>query len=340
MSGSDRDDDADPALRKLATSAVPVERAEWIAERRERLVPALTAFTDVQMEKVARRPAFLRVMWVAAAALVGLGGVAWFFAGRSPVQSATLRASEGTVRVLHGGVASNSEARAPLPLAEADLLETLDGTAEVCLVTGAVVDLSARSRVELSAVDRAGGAVSERLLLSEGRVDVHVPKLRSGSKLTIGTPDAIVTVHGTAFSVEVTRAREGLLATTVVVTEGRVAVDSGGRQLLLGPGAHWSSASRPSSSAPKPIEMPPVAIGPSSAAASGSPSSAAARRSTLGAENELFRAAMAARRDGDPEKVVVLTERLLETYPGTPLGSDARSLRTEALEKLGRGPTP
>jgi hypothetical protein len=336
MSANDLNEDAAPALRKLTTSAVPVEHAERIAERRERLVPALTAFADVQMEKAARRPAFRRAIWVAVAALVGLGGVAWLFIGRSPVNGATLRASEGTVRVLHGGVASNAEARAPLPLAEADLLETLDGTAEVSLVTGAVVDLGARSRVELSAVDRAAGAVSERLLLSLGRVDVRVPKLESGSKLTIGTPDAVVTVHGTAFSVEVTRAREGLLATTVVVTEGRVSVDSGGRQLLLGPGSHWSSAPRPSSSAPKPIETPPITIGPSSAA----PSSAAARRSTLGAENELFRAAMAARRDGDQEKVVALTDRLLETYPGTPLGSDALSLRAEALEKLGRGPTP
>jgi hypothetical protein len=314
-----------------------VERAERIADRRARLVPALSAFADVQMEKAARRPAFRRAVWVAAAALLGLGGVASFFVTRSDALP-TLRASEGTVRLLHDGVTKSAQAGAPLPLAEADLLETLDGTAEVSLVTGAVVDLSARSRVELSAVDRSAGAVSERLVLSVGRVDVHVPKLRSGSKLTIGTPDAVVTVHGTAFSVEVTRAKEGALATTVVVTEGRVSVDSGGRQLLLGPGSHWSSAPRPSSSAPTMIETPPVAIGPSSP--SSDPASSAARRSTLGAENDIFRAAIAASRDGDPEKVVVLTDRLLKTYPGTPLASDARALRAEALVKLGRGPTP
>jgi len=339
MRANHRNDESEGALRKLATSAVPVERAERIADRRARLVPALSAFADVQMEKAARRPAFRRAVWVAAAALVGLGGVALFFVLRSDAH-ATLRASEGTVRLVHDGVASSAPARAPLPLAEADLLETLDGTAEVSLVTGAVVDLGARSRVELSAVDRSAGAVSERLVLSAGRVDVHVPKLRSGSKLTIGTPDAVVTVHGTAFSVEVTQAKEGSLATTVVVTEGRVSVDSGGRQLLLGPGSHWSSAPRPSSSAQKPVETPPVEIGPSSASPSAPASSAAAPRSTLGAENDLFRAAMAARRDGDPEKVVALTERLLHAYPGTPLGSDARALRTEALEKLGRGPAP
>ena len=40
------------------------------------------------------------------------------------------------------------------------------------------------------------------------------------------------------------------------------------------------------------------------------------------------------------EKVLLLTDRLLHAYPGTPLGSDARALRAEALEKLGRGPAP
>jgi ferric-dicitrate binding protein FerR (iron transport regulator) len=339
MIASDGDDRADRALRKLATSAVPVEYPGRIAERRARLVPALSAFADAEMQRASRRPGWRRMIGLAAAVAMALAVTVWFLAARTDVAGAMLRASEGTVRVLHGGVASRAAAGTPLALREADLLETVDGTAVVSLVTGAVVDLGARSRIELSAVDRKAGAVSERLVLSSGRVDVRVPKLKAGSKLMIGTPDALVTVHGTAFSVEVTKAPDGLRTTTVVVTEGLVSVDSGGRQLLLGPGSHWSSAPR-ASAAQNPIETAPVEIGPSPSASSEPGSIAGGRRSTLGAENELFRAAMAARRDGNPEKVLLLTDRLLHAYPGTPLGSDARALRAEALEKLGRVPYP
>ena len=70
MSATDRNDEAHQALRKLASSAVPVERAERIADRRARLLPALSAFADVQMEKAARRPVFRRTVWVAAAVLL------------------------------------------------------------------------------------------------------------------------------------------------------------------------------------------------------------------------------------------------------------------------------
>jgi hypothetical protein len=230
-------------------------------------------------------------------------------------------------------------ARAPRSLAGADLLETLDGTAEVSLVTGAVVDVSGQSRVALGAVERGSGTLSERLTLSSGKVNVHVPKLSPGSKLMVGTFDATVTVHGTAFTVEVARAPDGSRATIVVVTEGRVSVDSGGRQLLLGPGAHWSSA-------PRAAEPTAPLAGTASADATpgepGPPPSAASsgRRSTLAVENELFRAAMKAERNGDPERAVTLTERLLRDHPGTPLSGEARVLRAEALSRLGRQPSP
>jgi hypothetical protein len=332
---TERHEGVERALRRLGTSAVPLELAEVAAARRARLLPALSAFADAEMARAARRPRFHRVAAAALAAAALLAGGAVYFGARHSPREVTLEAKRGTVRVVHRGAASDVSADLPRALSEADLLETLDGTAEVSLVTGAVVDLSAQSRLELSAVERNTGALSEHVRVSSGKVSVHVPKLPAGSKLSVATPDATVTVHGTAFTVEVTRAPDGAAATTVVVTEGRVAVDSGGREIFLGPGSRWTSATRaepiPSSTAAAP---PPAG---ETAPGAPPPSAPAARRSTLRAENELFRAAMAADRDGKPDQVIALTERLLRSYPDTPLAAEARSLALAARRKRASG---
>jgi len=333
----DRDDRAAIMLRQLGNSGVPLERAEQVAARRARLVPALSAFADAEMGKASRRPRGRRTLALGAAVAALTLGIAAFFVLRHGPPEPTLQAKEGTVRVLHGG--SELGARVPQALAAADLLETLDGTAEVNLVTGAVVDLGEQSRIELTAVERRAGTVSERVRLSSGRVSVRVPKLPQGSELSIGTPDATVTVHGTAFTVEVKKTEGGALATTVVVTEGRVAVDSGERHMLLGPGSHWTSAPRAPDTAPAiPTAAPSSAV--PAASASAASASVASRRSTLGTENELFRAALAADRAGNEERTLALVERLLRSYPDTPLGGEARALQAQARQKLGRGATP
>src|SRR5581483_8502929 len=112
---------------------------------------------------------------------------------------------------------------------------------------------------------------------------------------------------------EVTKRMDGNVATTVVVTEGRVSVVAGGRQRLLGPGSRWSSAEQ---SASPPADRPPAPPAPDIAARRPPHAfSAGGHRSTLHAESDLFRAALIAERDGKHAEAIDLTDRLLRHYP-------------------------
>src|SRR6185436_16161850 len=64
------------------------------------------------------------------------------------------------------------------------------------------------------------------------------------------TPHAMVTVHGTRFSVIVARGAGGTLQTTVDVREGAVQVEHDGRTTEVASGSVWSSGS----AAPKSLE--------------------------------------------------------------------------------------
>jgi hypothetical protein len=277
-----------------------------------------------------------------AAALV-LGAAAAFVVSRNERSALMLAGPAGGVRILHDGVSTDGEPGVPRRLAATDVLETLNGTAEVRLVSGAVVELAAQSKIDLAAEERHADAVTEKVRLSLGRVGIRVPKLRPGSTLMVATPDATVTVHGTAFTVEVTKTKAGSFSTDVTVYEGRVAVDSGGRQLLLGPGSHWPSAVTTTPAAASSGAADTLPGSDSAGAPSSSSSSAAARtakRSTLRAENALFRAAMSARREGQPKKTIALIDQLLRSYPDTPLEGEARALEAEARQKLEVPATP
>ena len=65
-----------------------------------------------------------------------------------------------------------------------------------------------------------------------------------------------------------------------------------------------------------------------------------AHGSTLRAQNELFRAAMAADKAGNPGQVIALTERLLRSYPDTPLAAEARALALTARRKQAASTRP
>src|SRR6201999_2942682 len=111
-----------------------LEPAAAAAARRARLLPALSAFADAEMARAAQRPRFPRFVAAGVAAAALLGGGVFFFTARHSPREATLEAKRGTVRVVHHGAASDVSADLPRALSEADLLETLDGTAEGSLV--------------------------------------------------------------------------------------------------------------------------------------------------------------------------------------------------------------
>lgn len=360
------------ALAGMAKMVVPVEPAERAQARRDRLTLRLSAFTDDVWARTPPRSRRLRIAMGAVAAVIlatafcllavrALRAGADTVAAREGGRSAVVRTSEGAVRIHHAGSPADALVAAgqgplPLNLGAQDRIETTDGHAEVNLASGAVVAVGAVTALELAAVERSPGGVSERIQLVAGKISLKVPKLPAGSRLVVGTPHSTVTVHGTAFVVEVHRASDGAESfTTVSVTEGRVSVEREGREVFLGPGTQWSSRSRPPTDV-GPDSMPTVpAVGSNGKTASDvemrpggtdsadsvvKPPARAGRNSTLPQENVWLRSAMGARRDGDPKKALELLDRLLRTYPASPLGPEARLERTRALSDLAAKPAP
>ena len=189
----------------------------------------------------------------------------------------------------------------------------------------------------------------QRMLLQAGRLWARVAPLSSGQRFVVATADAEVEVHGTSFEVTVLpRAQSCRGVTTAIrVFEGVVTVEQpGGRRWRLLPGERWPSdcsspaldaaASVGSMAPPRAIAAPPPRTRPDSAprrgtipvaprrAASSLPGADAA--STLAEQNDLFAAAMKARRRGDLAEARRRLDHLLARYP---FGALAESARTE-----------
>jgi hypothetical protein len=97
--------------------------------------------------------------------------------------------------------------------------------------------------------------------------------------------------------------------------------------LLPSTAARTQPANRAAESRSVPSRRAPV--GPSA-------TSAIESQSTLGKENELFKAAAEASRDGDVDGALVLLERLLLEYPRSPLTQTALVRKFRLLEGAGR----
>jgi ferric-dicitrate binding protein FerR (iron transport regulator) len=315
-------------LRRIGTAVVPVEDETVHAEREAHLVPSLSHFAGEAFRKRdrARRR---RYAWFAVAALVmGLGVVALVFGTlrTEPTSGASVVAEDGAVQVEGDALSDGAERK----LRISDRIETLAGHAEVALASGASVALDAMTRVEVEAQSRAADVSHERLALPTGRIAVRVPKLGRGS-LVIDTPNALVTVHGTRFSVDVRPATgEWSVETRVAVSEGLVSVLSGGREVFLGPGARWTSTPSGADVLSPDSGVAPTPLPNANARVKTSP------RSSLARETELFRAALEARRKGDPRGAIEYVNQLLGKYPSSPLATDARAERAGALAELKR----
>jgi hypothetical protein len=333
---------ADRTLALLSKSIVPVGEAGERVVRRQRLVPHLDTFTGAVFRERRRQRAFrlsLALAALAALAVVGIVGVLRVTrSDRGQAPSASILAKVGAVRVAHQGLPLGAPDRVPFELGARDRVETREGRAEVSLVSGAVVELEPMSALGLGSVDRADSALAEQIELAAGKIRVRVPKLGSGSRLSIGTPNATVTVHGTVFVVEVLpEGPEGPAVTRVSVTEGRVSVASSGREIFLGPGANWSSAPRNEQPAARASSGP---VPPTAEIAHEGAVRPAAHTSSLPAENELFRSALAARRGGNPGRAIGLLDRLLAGYKTSPLATEARAERSRAVLDLERAEKP
>jgi TolA-binding protein len=231
-----------------------------------------------------------------------------------------------------------------------ELRSTSGGRAQLAL-TGAGkarVDISEDTRVRLNQHLAGPDAANEDWLeLEQGLVTLQVAKLPLGLELSVQTPDARVTVHGTRFSVQVSPRTPSGTVTSVAVTEGRVEVDGRGQVVFLGPGDHWSSQT----SAPGSVDVPvspldrqadaplgaarPVAT--SLARPLTSARAARASESTLAEENRLY--AQALTHAGASELSLALADlaTLIARYPGSPLAQNARVDRFRLLQQSGNG---
>lgn len=220
--------------------------------------------------------------------------------------------------------------------AQAELVLTGAGRARV--------EVSEETRVRLNQRLIGSDGINEDWLdLEQGLIALQVEKLPPGLGLSVQTPDARVTVHGTRFSVRVTpRVPAGTL-TFVAVTEGRVEVESRNRVVFLGPGEQWSSQTAGPESenmpvVPQPPEAPAGVVQSGVVPAANHPISTAAARaneSTLADENRIYAHALARARAGDLQPALADLATLIRTYPRSPLAQHARVDRFRFLQQSG-----
>jgi len=211
---------------------------------------------------------------------------------------------------------------------------------------------------------------TQRLALKGGAVRVHVAKLAGSERFIIETEDTEVEVHGTTFRVAFGAADPrcpGAPLTRVTVSEGVVSVASGSRVTRVAPGAEWPG--RCPSAAAEPA-APPATDAPAAEEAAGDgpsldmPAAADLRRrsrrphvtvasgeaeatpaaarddvspqappapSVLAAQNDLFAAAVRARRRGDAPEALRLFNAFIKTYPRSQLYEHALAQKMKLL---------
>jgi len=202
------------------------------------------------------------------------------------------------------------------------------------LDTGTRLRVAAAARVRVIALGAA-----QRFDLETGALEAEVAKLRIGDRFLIATPDAEVEVRGTRFEVAV-GSRPSPCApnvrTQVTVHEGVVVVRSGAGEVRVAAGSAWPGCPEPASPArgahPRPARPPAT---PPVASAAPLP---ATDPSTLAEQNDLFAAALAARRRGDTVEAIQWLDRLIARYPGGPLTDSARAERRRMAAAGGNAP--
>lgn len=355
-------DGVEASLRALVEQPVPPlprVQARYLQQRIAGRIDQLAAEAAERRARGARQKrAALAAAALAAALTAAAAGVFVVLRTRdAPPAAAQVTALQGSVEIAAGGATRSPPSLSLVPLASDEELRTGEGArAKASLATGATVEVGPSTRVRFAPVgagrDRAGDVVA----LEQGRIAVEVPPLPAGMSLSVHTSDAVVTVHGTRFSVERRPDAAGEPAETrVSVVEGRVAVHRGDVERFLSPGETWSSrdeerrSERPAEGRPGDAPAPPRDVREDGAAGEGgrgdrageggageprAPREAPARTS-LTAENELLQGAMAARRRGQPRRALERLDLLLARYPDSPLAEIARVERLRAVEMLG-----
>jgi hypothetical protein len=255
------------------------------------------------------------------------------------------------VEDIHGGdnllirKGASQSLRGPMGLQAGDQLvaSRLGGTT-LSFADGTRADLARESNVTVAELGE-----QRRLALGQGRLDVHVAKLGADRRFLVSTPDSVVEVHGTVFSVYV--AKSGYACpgetsqTRVRVSEGVVSVDHAGRRIFLHPGDTWPCVEPAASAPPEPVapDPEPVVDAPTPRPVPAvrsreedfkrKPLPRKVADSNLAEQNDLFGEALAAEKRGEIKAALRTLDRLLRKFPGGPLDESARAERRKLLRR-------
>lgn len=239
---------AEDLLREMRSSVIPVSPPDGARTLREETIGHLRATqVALRLERNRARSSRRRTLLGAGVLFPAAAAAATLYVVRhdrvnearlAGVPAVHVRALAGHVGVVHAGHSAEAAVGVDTLLESGDGIRTgNESRAEITLPSGAAVQADVATDVGVSVPD-----ASERIELSVGRVDLSVPKLAPGRSLFVHTPNALVTVHGTRFTVTVVRTQDDSLETRVAVTEGIVAVERDGRTVELPAGGSWSSS--------------------------------------------------------------------------------------------------
>jgi len=336
MSSAERFDRALAGLRELDA---PASEPGEAARRRRRVVAKLDTLSierNVRNKLLLSGGAWLGI--AVAAAIVLAVGIGWFTRHSMPGATARLLETTGTVQV--AGQAAQGAATSMLtPNAE---IATLAGSsAKLETDSGVRMALGSESRLQIAG--QADGEGVERVDLNAGSVDVRVPKLGPKRQFRVVTPDAVVIVHGTEFTVVVSKQAEGAPRTEVVVKSGRVEVRRKSEVVFLSGGKAWSSEGErraeravPEKQSPTRGAAPPEDDEEQTAQNLSRGVPRGAKPSRLARANALLARARAAAAKGDDRTALRHLDELLKRFGDSPVAASARVERFRALKRLGR----
>ena len=205
----------------------------------------------------------------------------------------------------------------------------------LALDTGTRLRVGASSRVRLTALGS-----TQRFDVESGTLEADVAKVPMGGRFIVATGDAEVEVKGTRFEVAVVATPSAcapFARTQVMVQEGVVVVRFAGGEARLPAGAVWPACPPPPPAAAVHTAhnrtRPPRAAAPTPDRAG--PTAAPPDPSTLAEQNDLFAAALSARRRGDVDEAIHWLDRLIARYPKGQLIDSARSERQRLIEVRG-----
>jgi hypothetical protein len=315
---------ASKALGELDSTGVPVPDAA----DRARVVAALAARLEARGRHRRLQRGSIAIVAAAASVLL-VFSAARALRARAPVVAVAPPAPQIVARSASSSAVVVSGAQSePLgdgrPLAVGSRVVTpVDGRATLSFSSGTSAVLQ-----EGTAMAVASEGAAQVMRLEMGAAELHVAKLGAGERFVVQTPDSEVEVRGTQFRVNLVSPDAACGAgtqTRVAVSEGLVVVRHAGREDWVPAGSQWPAAcaiAAPASVAAAPRVARPAH--PSRLPATPAASAAeATTTSTLADQNDLFTAAMSAKRRGESRAALALFERFLEEYPGSSLTEGA-----------------